>query len=716
VKNIMTKKILILIAALILPPAVFCAPNEAYQSYVLGLLANRSGNSMLARQAYEHVLNLDSGAVSVLKDLALLYLQSGDRQKAFDAARKFLNADPENPQTHLFLGSFYLMAGDSRKAKESWEKTLSLDPDNETATVYLAAYNLSEDPQESVKLWRKFMKNEPEIPEGFYQIGIAQEKSGNYEEAIVSLEKALSIKPDMTEARLALAQIYENRREFDSAVRNYEKAVEYDRENFTLLSYLAGLYYRLKDYSAAEAAYRRAYGLNPKDQGVNFWLGLLAEQRKDWVSAAAYFEYLRKQEENSGVLARLGYYYSMMKEHTKALKCLIRVAELEPDSASSHYLLALAYMDTKKYAKSEKHFLRAIEISPKFEEVYFNMGVMYDQSGNFPKAEPVLKKTIELNPKNAAALNYLGYSYADRNINLDDAEKYILLAIGIEPENPAFIDSLGWLYFRKGEFDKAVEKLSFAAAKINDPVILEHLGDAYLKSGDQAGAWDAYSKAVSLPGRSGSLKNKLRGLEKLVLPSTIQRKVLKRAEGNLLQISSIKASVLISAKSREYNYRSFGHFSYLRPGMWRVDILGNFMAPSLVIIENGGLKFYPRAMAVDPYVYGSLAANQVGNFLNASVLKQFDSPDVKTERRGSIFYYKLAGKELEIDSHTGTVSRFVSGNELSVQFSGHALVEGLYIPSKVNIRIFKLGLEALIELKDASVNTRIDKSVFALED
>ena len=65
-----------------------------------------------------------------------------------------------------------------------------------------------------------------------------------------------------------------------------------------------------------------------------------------------------------------------------------------------------------------------------------------------------MKKAIELNPKNAAALNYLGYTWAEMGVQLDEAEDLIMRALKIQPNDGFYIDSLGWVYYQKGDYPK----------------------------------------------------------------------------------------------------------------------------------------------------------------------------------------------------------------------------------------------------------------------
>ena len=108
-----------------------------------------------------------------------------------------------------------------------------------------------------------------------------------------------------------------------------------------------------------------------------------------------------------------------------------------------------------------------------------------------------MKAVISLDPKNANALNYLGYTYADLGENLDEAERLIKEALKYKPDDGYIIDSLGWVYFKKGDFKKALKYLKKAVDLVSDdPVILEHLGDAYMKTDNRANALKFYKQSL----------------------------------------------------------------------------------------------------------------------------------------------------------------------------------------------------------------------------
>ena len=123
-----------------------------------------------------------------------------------------------------------------------------------------------------------------------------------------------------------------------------------------------------------------------------------------------------------------------------------------------------------------------LKIDPKIDELHFNLGVAYDKINKKEDCIIEMKETIKLNPKHANALNYLGYTYAEKGINLNEAISLIKKALQIKPDDGYYLDSLAWAYFQKGWVDDAIEILEKAVTLVkDDPVMYEHLGDIYLK-------------------------------------------------------------------------------------------------------------------------------------------------------------------------------------------------------------------------------------------
>jgi predicted Zn-dependent protease len=129
----------------------------------------------------------------------------------------------------------------------------------------------------------------------------------------------------------------------------------------------------------------------------------------------------------------------------------------------------------------------------------FLLGAAYERSQQRDKALAALRRVVELQPNFHAALNYLGYTYAEAGENLDEAVKLIRRALTFDPDNGAYVDSLGWAYFQLGRHDEARTYLERAARlEPEDATLQEHLGDVYVALGQTDRARLAYQRALEL--------------------------------------------------------------------------------------------------------------------------------------------------------------------------------------------------------------------------
>lgn len=130
---------------------------------------------------------------------------------------------------------------------------------------------------------------------------------------------------------------------------------------------------------------------------------------------------------------------------------------------------------------------------------YYARGVALERSKQWDKAEADFRKAIELSPQQPQVLNYLGYSFVDRNINLDEALTLIKAAVAASPEDGYIQDSLGWAYFRLGHYQDAVAPMELAVARMaEDALVNDHLGDVYWAVGRHREARVQWQRALSL--------------------------------------------------------------------------------------------------------------------------------------------------------------------------------------------------------------------------
>jgi tetratricopeptide (TPR) repeat protein len=129
-----------------------------------------------------------------------------------------------------------------------------------------------------------------------------------------------------------------------------------------------------------------------------------------------------------------------------------------------------------------------------------------------------MRRILDIQPEHADALNYIGYTYAEQGVRLEEAMDLIQKALKIKPDSGYIIDSLGWVYYQKGLYDEALKYLLEAAKLVpNDPTILEHLGDVYFKKRMYEKSLEEYEKALTLNHpQSDKVKEKIQQLKKLL--------------------------------------------------------------------------------------------------------------------------------------------------------------------------------------------------------
>lgn len=151
----------------------------------------------------------------------------------------------------------------------------------------------------------------------------------------------------------------------------------------------------------------------------------------------------------------------------------------------------------------------------------FLLGSAYERTGQRPRAVAEFRRVLEIDPDFHAALNYLGYTYAESGENLEEALKLVGRAVALEPDNGAYVDSLGWTYYQLGRHEQARGYLERAVRlEPADATLQEHLGDVYVALGQKDRAREAYRRAIELaddpsgragnPGSTGSNTGKVR--------------------------------------------------------------------------------------------------------------------------------------------------------------------------------------------------------------
>ena len=172
----------------------------------------------------------------------------------------------------------------------------------------------------------------------------------------------------------------------------------------------------------------------------------------------------------------------------EAAKHLDALVKEHPDDLEAIMALGNVLRGHKKFAECADVYTRGVDTLKQPEKtnwvIFYFRGICYERSHQWPKAEADLKKALDLFPEQPHVLNYLGYSWVDQGVHLDEGMDMIKRAVQQRPDDGYIVDSLGWAYFRTGNYPEAVKQLERAIElKPEDPTINDHLGDAYWRIG-----------------------------------------------------------------------------------------------------------------------------------------------------------------------------------------------------------------------------------------
>ena len=257
-------------------------------------------------------------------------------------------------------------------------------------------------------------------------------------------------------------------------------------------------YIDAQDYEAAIVIIRGLLKGAPENSDLKYLAGVSLDGLDEQEAAIEQLKQVAPDSrffQNAAVHAAL--LYQEMEKLQAAIDFLLETIRKDPDNPEFRLYLGSFYEQEEAYEKAEAVLKEGLAIDPENPRLYFRLGVVYDKWDKKDASIATMKKVLQFEPDNANALNYLGYTYADMGIHLDEAERLIRKALEHKPGDGYITDSLAWVYFKRGQYDKALPLLEEAARLVpDDPIVREHLGDVYSKLGMVAQALESYRQSI----------------------------------------------------------------------------------------------------------------------------------------------------------------------------------------------------------------------------
>ena len=460
--------------------------NDRIARLVLGVRALKQKQYQVARQ------NLAQSVRGQITDLTAALLTgwtlygANDAKGAIETIDRLQGAEWYALFKDLHAGMIFDLAGNKKEAGKRFERAHKLDA---TMLRLVEAYGswLSRhgSKEEAAKVFRTFDSQLPRHPliatamdtlkngkplaplvdspqagaaEVLYGIGAALGRRGGEDLGLVYLQLALYLVPQQPLALLSLADLYEQIKNSQLAIKVYERVPQTSPLRRNAEIQLAVNLDTLERTDEAKNRLEKLIADRPNDVEAIMALGNILRARKAFGECADVY--------NKGVAT---------------------------------------------IAKPERpHWL-----------IYYFRGICNERAKKWSAAEDDLKMALKLYPDQPHVLNYLGYSWIDQGLNLDEGMRMIRRAVEQRPDDGYIVDSLGWAYYKLGNFEEAVKHLERAVElKPDDPTINDHLGDGYWKIGRVLEARFQWSHARDLKPEPEELEKIQQKLQTGVLEET----------------------------------------------------------------------------------------------------------------------------------------------------------------------------------------------------
>lgn len=428
----------------------------ALQTFAVVLAGNATQIEEL-EAALQALLALDdTPRRSVFLQLPQAFSRFPDRAAASAAVFRLTSIDLSVAEAHFARALSALAARQVNQAEESATEALRLRSDWEAASL-LRARAIA-------------VRDQSAAMEAIHQFGDAH--------------------PSAVESRLAYARWLGTEKRISEMRTAYERLLQEFPQNDELAYSVMPLAVLAQDYETAEAIVRKLSEKGFREGDVlRIQLGQILEERDKPTEAMAQYESVTSGQHYATARARL----AQLMARTGNIDGARSALSIPPNMDSDGKILLLRteadiLRQTNRIIEAYDVLGNALAIEPDNPDVLYDAALLAERLKRSGIMEKRLRHLIELKPDHAHAYNALGYSFADRNVNLAEADQLLQKALELAPNDPAILDSMGWLRFRQGKLGPAGEFIGKAYALLKDAEVAAHLCEVLWSEGRFADA------------------------------------------------------------------------------------------------------------------------------------------------------------------------------------------------------------------------------------
>ncbi len=490
--------------------------NGLAGSYLASRAALGEADFAVSAQFLQEALAKDPENGALTERVCLLYVMGGDVEKSFSLAQAWRKNSPQAVVPNLILLLDAAKRGDWQNS-DAFLKTLEGSKINRLTLPLLRAW--IEAAQGKFEAAEKTLLPLYDMPQAgtvaMMHAAFIREFAADVPGAVALYQKTLKNFPEPP-LRLVMAagHLFERAGDIDAAKKLYQDFGKRSPHNYLF----EAAYRRMEQGELAPATIRDANdgiahvlfdiavafeGQQTNESAIvyaqlsRFMQGdmpfnqlLLAEIFENYdrfTRAAEIHERLLKLPEfywSAGL--RLARNFEKMNRSEDAIAVLESMRQKFPGRIEAASMLGDLYRNAKDFESAIIAYSDAIKAAEPHQAtdwpLFYARGVAFERAKDWSKAEADFKKSLELSPDQPYVLNYLAYSWVEKNQNLKEAEKMLIRAVELAPDDGFIVDSLGWAYYRMGDYQKA-EPLLQRAVELRpfDAQLIDHYGDVLWK-------------------------------------------------------------------------------------------------------------------------------------------------------------------------------------------------------------------------------------------
>lgn len=536
---------------IIKPVSIHQPASSAYYLFAAAQFKLKEGDVDEAIWLLDQAVQIDSASSYLKLEMANLLLIKKDMGRALELVQQVLAEHPDNIKALTLAGGIYQQQNKLDQAMESFESVIARNPTDQNIYLLLGRlYWNKNDLDNAERVFGLMTRNIPDSYAAYYFYGKVLAAKGKLDAAEAALLKSLELESSLEEPRAELLKVYKAQNQPSKITKIYQSMLELNPDDYhaafgladhyrqidqvqmsmkllnqlgrrvqddnAVISTLFEIYLETKQYKEALWALEGMLQTVPQNSDLHYLAGIASDGLGRNDDALKHLAKVRPDSKfyNNAVVHSALLYHDKGKMD-RAINVIQKALANEPDNADYYLYLGSFYEELERYDDALKVLREGLQRDDQNTRLHFRLGVVYDKMGNKMESIAAIKSVLKLTPNDAEALNYLGYTYADMGINLDEAEILIQTALKIKPDDGYITDSLGWVYFKRGQYSQALKWLNKAVQLIpDDPVILEHLGDVYLKMEYKEKALNFYQRSLKKKDKDRSdLEEKIRALQ-----------------------------------------------------------------------------------------------------------------------------------------------------------------------------------------------------------